>query len=233
MADLRHGRARLRLRHLRDPDGPAGRRPAIASSPASSRGRRTSITGSGCSSGSRPLVGGAFGLLGGYLTDRFGRRRVLVWSILIYAFSAMPRPAFDEHRHAAGPALARPSSACSSSSWRRWRGWRRLFPDPKQREKALGYTQAFSSMGGLLVTGAYYIAVTYGPSFPAIRGRPRALALHADLRRDSALAADPDPAVPAGIAGLAAEERRRARCGARRSPNSSRRNCAARRSSRR
>ena len=35
------------------------------------------------------LVGGVFGLLGGYLTDRFGRRRVLVWSILLYAFSAM------------------------------------------------------------------------------------------------------------------------------------------------
>ena len=35
------------------------------------------------------LVGGAFGLLGGYLTDRFGRRRVLVWSILLYAFSAL------------------------------------------------------------------------------------------------------------------------------------------------
>ncbi len=35
------------------------------------------------------LVGGAFGLVGGYLTDRFGRRRVLVWSILLYAFSAM------------------------------------------------------------------------------------------------------------------------------------------------
>ena len=34
------------------------------------------------------LVGGAFGLVGGYLTDRFGRRRVLVWSILIYALSA-------------------------------------------------------------------------------------------------------------------------------------------------
>ena len=27
-------------------------------------------------------------LLGGYLTDRFGRRRVLTWSILLYAFSA-------------------------------------------------------------------------------------------------------------------------------------------------
>src|SRR5262245_64803581 len=35
------------------------------------------------------IVGGAFGLLGGYLTDRFGRQRVLVWSILLYALSAL------------------------------------------------------------------------------------------------------------------------------------------------
>src|ERR1035437_9480898 len=35
------------------------------------------------------VAGGIFGLLGGYLTDRLGRRRVLVWSILIYAVSAM------------------------------------------------------------------------------------------------------------------------------------------------
>ena len=34
------------------------------------------------------IAGGIFGLLGGYLTDRLGRRRVLTWSILIYAFSA-------------------------------------------------------------------------------------------------------------------------------------------------
>src|SRR5687768_156809 len=34
------------------------------------------------------VAGGIFGLLGGYLTDRFGRRRVLTWSILIYAFAA-------------------------------------------------------------------------------------------------------------------------------------------------
>src|SRR5262245_1775246 len=34
------------------------------------------------------VAGGIFGLLGGYLTDRFGRRRVLVWSILLYAISA-------------------------------------------------------------------------------------------------------------------------------------------------
>src|SRR6185369_16729505 len=34
------------------------------------------------------VCGGIFGLLGGYLTDLFGRRRVLVWSILLYALSA-------------------------------------------------------------------------------------------------------------------------------------------------
>src|ERR1700759_5660591 len=33
-------------------------------------------------------IGGVFGLLGGYLIDLLGRRRVLVWSILLYAFSA-------------------------------------------------------------------------------------------------------------------------------------------------
>src|SRR3954471_20772395 len=35
------------------------------------------------------VAGGIFGLIGGYLTDLFGRRRVLVWSILLYAFSAL------------------------------------------------------------------------------------------------------------------------------------------------
>src|SRR5216683_7424999 len=35
------------------------------------------------------VAGGVFGLLGGYLTDRLGRRRILVWSILLYAVSAL------------------------------------------------------------------------------------------------------------------------------------------------
>ena len=115
------------------------------------------------------LVGGAFGLVGGYLTDRFGRRRVLVWSILLYALSAF----------AAGFAtniymllFLRSTTYIgvfvefvAAVAW-----IAEIFPDARQREKALGYTQAFSSIGGLMVTGAYYIAVTYGPSFPAIAG---------------------------------------------------------------
>src|SRR5437899_1086867 len=34
------------------------------------------------------VAGGVFGMIGGYLTDRLGRRRVLTWSILLYAGSA-------------------------------------------------------------------------------------------------------------------------------------------------
>ena len=36
-----------------------------------------------------------------------------------------------------------------------------LFPEPKRREKVLGYTQAFSSLGGLLVATANGLCVTY------------------------------------------------------------------------
>src|SRR6185436_17078580 len=45
-----------------------------------------------------------------------------------------------------------------------------LFPNPKQREAALGYTQAFSSLGGVMVTAAYYFSVTHAQSLPAIYG---------------------------------------------------------------
>ena len=35
------------------------------------------------------IAGGIFGLLGGYFIDRFGRRRILFWSILLFCFSAL------------------------------------------------------------------------------------------------------------------------------------------------
>jgi MFS family permease len=115
------------------------------------------------------VFGGIFGLLGGYLTDRLGRRRVLTWSILLYAFSAL----------AAGYAtniywllLFRCTTfigVCvefvAATAW-----LAELFADPRQRERVLGYTQAFGSVGGIMVTGAYYLAVTYGNSLPAIYG---------------------------------------------------------------
>src|SRR5918994_7583328 len=114
------------------------------------------------------IVGGAFGLLGGYLTDRFGRRRVLVWSILLYAFSALGA-GFSTSIEML---LVLRSTTyigvfvefVAAVAW-----IAELFDDPKQRESALGYTQAFSSVGGLLVTAMYAIAVTYRGNLPPIK----------------------------------------------------------------
>src|ERR671911_3024134 len=115
------------------------------------------------------VAGGIFGLLGGYLTDRLGRRRVLTWSILLYAFGAF-------------------FAAFSTNLWMllffrclvfigvciefvaavAWLA--ELFPDPHRRERVLGYTQAFSSIGGLMVATANGLCVTYAASLPAIGG---------------------------------------------------------------
>src|SRR5215210_1427557 len=115
------------------------------------------------------IVGGSFGLLGGYLTDRFGRRRVLVWSILIYAFSAAGA---GFSTNIVTLLILRSTTFIgvfvefvAAVAW-----IAELFDDPKQREAALGYTQAFSSVGGVMVTAMYAIAVTYGQAFPAIHG---------------------------------------------------------------
>lgn len=115
------------------------------------------------------LVGGAFGLLGGYLTDRFGRRRVLVWSILLYAFSAFGAGfATDIYTLLFLRSTTYIGVFVEFVAAVAWIA--EIFPDAKQREAALGYTQAFSSLGGVMVTGAYYIAVTYAESFPTIHG---------------------------------------------------------------
>ena len=34
----------------------------------------------------------------------------------------------------------------------------------------MGYTQGFHTLGGLMVTGAYFLAVTYAEALPMIRG---------------------------------------------------------------
>ena len=47
-----------------------------------------------------------------------------------------------------------------------------LFEHPKQREAVLGYTQAFSSIGGLLLTGTFWLCNHFAEYLPAIFGRP-------------------------------------------------------------
>ena len=94
---------------------------------------------------------------------------------------------------------------------RRLRGVRRgrrvaggALPDPEAARAVVGYTQAFGRSAALMVTGAYYLVVTYGAVAAGGSRRPRGVALHADVGRDSGDSADPHPAVPAGVAGLAA-----------------------------
>ena len=115
------------------------------------------------------VCGGIFGFLGGYLTDRLGRRRVLVWSILLYAFSACAAGFVTSPEWLLVFRCTTFIGVCvefvAAVAW-----LAELFPNPKQREGVLGYTQAFSSVGGLLVTGAYYLAVTFAESLPEIRG---------------------------------------------------------------
>jgi MFS family permease len=115
------------------------------------------------------IAGGVFGLLGGYLTDLLGRRRVLTFSILLYAGAAC----------AAGFATSLSQllffrclvfiGVCvefvAAVAW-----LAELFTNPQQREKVLGYTQAFSSLGGILVAVANIAAAKWALSLPAIHG---------------------------------------------------------------
>jgi MFS family permease len=115
------------------------------------------------------IFGGIFGLLGGYLTDRFGRRQVLTWSILLYAFSAFGAGFTTNIHWLLVLRVTTFVGVCvefvAATAW-----LAELFSDPKQRERVLGYTQAFGSFGGLLVTVAYGLAVAWGNSLPAIAG---------------------------------------------------------------
>lgn len=115
------------------------------------------------------LVGGVFGLLGGYLTDILGRRRVLTFSILLYAFAAFAAGFATSLEYLLVCRCLVFIGVCvefvAAVAW-----LAELFPNHEQREKVLGYTQAFSSSGGLLVAGANILAAKIALDLPAIHG---------------------------------------------------------------
>ena len=113
------------------------------------------------------VAGGVFGLIGGYLTDLFGRRRVLVWSILLYAIGAFFAGLSTTVEWLLFWRCCTFVGVCvefvAAVAW-----LSELFPNPAQRERVVGYTQAFGSIGGIMVTGAYYLVVTYGHLLPVV-----------------------------------------------------------------
>ena len=115
------------------------------------------------------VAGGILGLLGGYLTDRLGRRRVLTWSILIYAGSAFASGFATSLEMLLLLRTTAFIGVCvefvAAVAW-----LAELFPDPKRRESIIGYTQAFSSLGGFLVSLTALAISKVAQSLPAIYG---------------------------------------------------------------
>src|SRR4029453_6753240 len=97
------------------------------------------------------LCGGVFGLLGGWLVDRFGRKRIMAASIFLYSFSpffaayspTLPMFFFFLSTTFIGVCV----EFVAAITW-----LAEVFLDKHQREKWLGITQAFASLGGGLVT---------------------------------------------------------------------------------
>jgi MFS family permease len=115
-----------------------------------------------------PAIAGAiFGLLGGYLTDLFGRRRVLTFSIILYAVSAFASGYSTSIQMLLFLRCCVYVGVCvefvAAVAW-----LAELFPEPALREKVLGFTQAFSSFGGVLVATANGLCIKYADSLPAI-----------------------------------------------------------------
>jgi len=115
------------------------------------------------------IAGGVFGLLGGYLIDLLGRRRILLWSILLYgactfasAYASTPGQ-FLLLR--CGTFVGVSVEFVAATAW-----LAELFTHRERREAVIGYTQGFASTGGLLISAAYYIAVTYSQRLPMIHG---------------------------------------------------------------
>ncbi len=106
------------------------------------------------------LSGGVFGLLGGLLIDRLGRKTVMIGSILVYSFSPVAAACSTELWHLV---LFRCTTfigvcveAVAAVTW-----LAELFQDKKQREIAIGWTLACASLGGIFVTEVFSEIVAF------------------------------------------------------------------------
>ena len=115
------------------------------------------------------MLGGLAALVGGYLTDRLGRQRVLVWSIVLYAAAAFCSGLANSLAEIIFWRCITVAGACvefvAAIAW-----LTELFSETKRREAVLGYAQACATLGNFMIAGAYYAAVTWGDGFPEIHG---------------------------------------------------------------
>jgi MFS family permease len=100
------------------------------------------------------LCGGVFGLLGGVLIDRLGRKTVMIGSILVYSVSPLAAAYSTELWHLVVFRSTTFIGVCvelvAAVTW-----LAELFQDKRQRELAIGWTLACASVGGILVTEVF------------------------------------------------------------------------------
>jgi MFS family permease len=100
------------------------------------------------------LSGGAFGLLGGWMIDRFGRKTIMIASILAYSLSPLAAAHSTELWHLILFRCTTFIGVCvelvAAVTW-----LAELFEEKRSRELAIGWTLAMSSLGGILVTEVY------------------------------------------------------------------------------
>jgi len=100
------------------------------------------------------LTGGIFGLLGGFMIDRFGRKTVMIGSILVYSVSPLAAAYSTELWQFVLFRCTTFIGVCvelvAAVTW-----LAELFEDKRQREKAIGWTLACASLGGILVTEVF------------------------------------------------------------------------------
>src|SRR4051812_17628390 len=124
------------------------------------------------------LCGGIFGLIGGWLIDRFGRKRILALSIFVYALSPFAAAysttlsAFVFFRCTTFIGVC--VEFVAAITW-----LAELFP--QKREKVLGWTQAFASLGGVLVTSVAVWINSHSGTLPVL-SLPEAFNAHAPWR---------------------------------------------------
>lgn len=119
------------------------------------------------------LCGGVFGLIGGWLTDKLGRKSVMAGAIFLYSFSPMlaayskTLPMFVTFRCTTFIGVC--VEFVAAITW-----LSEVFEDKHQREKWLGITQAFASLGGVFVTVVSAWILSHLASLPAL-GLPAGL----------------------------------------------------------
>ena len=104
------------------------------------------------------LCGGVFGLIGGWLIDRLGRKTIMIASIMAYSLSPVAAAYSTDLWQLVLFRSTTFIGVCvemvAAVTW-----LAELFEDKRTREIVIGWTLATASLGGILVTEAYSLIV--------------------------------------------------------------------------